>query len=69
MRVVRCAEIDNTSTEESMLLTKFSLNEQRRIVDDIISSYNLETKEGIRAALYQSAWLGFCAGIDSTKHV
>ena len=49
---------------ELILLSNFASTEQKNIVDVVFSCYNTTHDAGIKTALGQAAWMGYCQAID-----
>jgi len=49
---------------ELILLANFATTEQKNIVVDVFSRYNTTHDTGIKTAIGQAAWLGYCQAID-----
>ena len=52
------------SSNELILLSNFGATEQKNIVIDVFSGYNTTHADGIKSALGQAAWLGYCQALD-----
>lgn len=53
-------------TEETLLIVS-NFGIQSEIGQEVFEMYNTERPESIRAALDDSAWRGFCAGLEAAK--
>ena len=56
-----------TDLQETFLMSDFSCNKQRIIVEEIYANWNTSHPTGIRAALSDSAWQGFIAGLEACQ--
>ncbi len=58
-----------TEFEQTMLLAIFATKEHQSIANKILDKYNTSHREGVRAALNDAAWRGFCAGLEAAKRL
>ena len=56
-----------TTTDHLILLSHFGTSKQHSIVEDIFSKYNTSHDGGIKAALSDAAWQGYCQCLDDLE--
>ena len=52
---------------ETILLSKFAVNQQEKISKEIFEKYNTNHDAGILAAIRDAVWQGYCSGIEDGK--
>jgi len=54
-------------SNETMLMSVFSVKHQQEIVQEIYAKWNTSHPDGIRCALSDAAWQGFLIGLELAK--
>ena len=55
------------SLDETIIMSRFACDEQNEIAKELYAKYNTTHSEGIKAALNDAVWQGFCKGMDYSK--
>ncbi len=57
------------TNEEILLMSQFSCQKQKEIVDTVIGKLNTSNKQGLQAAMSDVVWRGFVSGMEAVSQL